>query len=240
MAAATADCRVISALFAVVWCALFSCWTIIVRCSLCAGEYVEVGAGGDLLWCCDSTNHGILARARGASVTFALTAGLALSPHHERIPSGGNQIVAQTYNLVIFVAMVAENFLGELAHVAGYRELAELHVAAHFLDRGLSVKTAAVVLGVRGQHGCPEALVDFGELLPRALLMLQPVMGPCDRDTEALAHVGESFHVIKRLRAFHAEAVDDIKFFSVVRPRAQGRRERVSIAEVDADDPPGP
>src|ERR1700730_10516766 len=136
--------------------------------------------------------------------------------------------------------MVAENFLSELAHVAGYRELAELHVAAHFLDRGLSVKAAAVVLGVRGQHGCPEALVDCGEPLPRALLMLQPVMGPGDRDTEALAHAGKTLDMIERLRPLHAKAVDNIKFLGVVYPCAQRSREGMPIAKVDADDPPGP
>src|SRR5258708_3648368 len=70
--------------------------------------------------------------------------------------------------------------------------------------------------------------------------MLQAVMGPRDRNAKAVAHAGETLGVIKCLRAFHAEAVNDEEFLGIVHPSAQGGGERMSIAEVDADDPPRP
>ncbi len=165
---------------------------------------------------------------------------LALSAHHECVPGGRDQIVALTYDFVIFVAVIAENFLSEIAHVTGDRELAELHVAAHFLDRGLGMKSAAVVLSVCCHHRRAQALVDIGKLLSRTLLMLQAVVRPGDRNPQSLAHPGKTLDMIECLRAFHAETVDDKEFLSVVHPGAQSGRERVSIAEVDADDPPRP
>src|SRR5258705_4879519 len=148
---------------------------------LLPGETGEFDAGGELRFVV-SCSHRIVAYARRAPVALALTEGLALSAHHERVPSGRDQIVALTYDLVILVAVIAENFLGELAHVTGDRELAELHVAAHFLDRRLGMKSAAVVFGVRRHHRRPEPPVDIGELLSRALLMLQAIVRPRNRD----------------------------------------------------------
>ena len=102
------------------------------------------------------------------------------------------------------------------------------------------MKSAAVIFCVRRHHRRPETLVDIGKLLPRALFMLQAIVRPCDRDAKAVAQAGKTLDVIKCFRTFHAKAIDDVKFLGVVHPGAQGGRERVPIAEVDADDPPRP
>jgi hypothetical protein len=65
-------------------------------------------------------------------------------------------------------------------------------------------------------------------------------MRPGHRDAQAAAHAGEALDVIERLAALHLEAVDHVKLFEVVRPCAQGGREGVAVAKIEADDPPGP
>src|SRR5258708_27701894 len=91
---------------------------------LSPGENVEVGAGCELRFVV-SCSHGIVAYARRAPVALALAESLALSAHHERVSRGRDQVVALTDDFVIFVAVIAENFLGEIAQVAGDREFAE-------------------------------------------------------------------------------------------------------------------
>ena len=74
-----------------------------------------------------------------------------------------NQVVAQLHDLVILVTMVAQNFLGQLAHMARDAEPSILHEPAHLLDCGFDgVAVAAVVHRVLAQHRSPDPTINLG------------------------------------------------------------------------------
>src|SRR5262245_32864951 len=74
--------------------------------------------------------------AGAAPIGLARIKLLAVAPHHEGVAHRADQVVAQRHDLVVLIAVIVEQFLRELGHVARDGEGAALHVAANFLHGG--------------------------------------------------------------------------------------------------------
>jgi len=122
----------------------------------------------------------IILRAINAGCAAVALAGVEhLAMAAQGVARGAYQVVAQPDNFVILVAVIAQNLLGELAHVAGDHKRLTLRVAAHLFDRRLDVVAAAFVFRVLAEHRCTATAVNVGERNAAAFFMSVSVMRKC-------------------------------------------------------------